>query len=102
MNQWRSPTAEALYRDHPQLEVRAAGIRTGAKRKISEGDLAWADVVFVMEREHKKWLQEHFREIELPAIVILDIPDDLVFMDPELQRLLRLAIDPEIEVLRAS
>ena len=99
LNQWRSPTAEALYRNHPQLEVRSAGIRDGAKRRLSEGDLRWADVVFVMDREQKSRIREDFSEIELPQIQVLDIPGDLKYMDPELQRLLRLAIDPEIEVL---
>jgi len=61
--------------------------------------VAWAHAIFVMEREHKKWIQENFQDTQLPPIVILDIPDDFGFMDPELQRLLRLAIDPEIEVL---
>jgi predicted protein tyrosine phosphatase len=98
-NQWRSPTAEALYRDHPQLEVRSAGIRPNAKRRIGAGDIKWSDVIFVMEREHKKWIQDHFRDEELPPIEVLDIPDDFHFMDAELQTLLRLAIDPELEVL---
>ena len=101
-NLWRSPTAEALYRDHPQLEVRSAGIRPNARRRIGAGDIKWSDVIFVMEREHKKWIQDHFRDAELPPIEILDIPDDFGFMDSELQTLLRLAIDPELEVLFSS
>lgn len=99
LNQWRSPTAEVLYRDDARLEVRSAGIRQGAKRRISENDLHWANVIFVMEREHKQWIQEHFRDTALPQIQVLDIPDDLEYMNPELQRLLRLAIDPEIDAL---
>jgi predicted protein tyrosine phosphatase len=99
LNRWRSPTAAALYRDDPRLAVRSAGIRPKAEHRINQGDVEWADVILVMEREHKKWIQDHFREVKLPPIEILDIPDDFGFMDPELQRLLRLAIDPEIEVL---
>ena len=99
LNQWRSPTAEAWYRNHPQLEVRSAGIREGAKRRLSVGDLRWADVVFVMDREQKSRIREDFSEIELPQIQVLDIPGDLKYMDPDLQQLLRAAIDPEIAVL---
>lgn len=102
LNQWRSPTAEALYRDDPRLEVRSAGIRPSAKRKISKRDLAWAEVIMVMEREHKKWIQEHFRDVKLPPIVNLDITASLGYMDPELQLLLRSSIDPEIEALLSS
>ncbi|MBL9174848.1 MAG: hypothetical protein JNL10_15025, partial [Verrucomicrobiales bacterium] len=50
MNQWRSPTAEALYRNDARLEVRSAGVRIGARRRITQEDLEWADWIFVMER----------------------------------------------------
>ncbi len=97
MNQWRSPTAEVLYRSDPRLEVRSAGVRTDANRPIRAADLEWADVVFVMDRQQKARIREQFRDVELPEIRVLEIPDGLIYMDPELQRLLRLAIDPEIE-----
>lgn len=99
LNQWRSPTAEKLYQNHPQLEVRSAGTRAQARRRLSQSDLAWADVVFVMEREHKAWIREQFQGMELPRIQVLEIPDNLEYMDPELQRILRLSVDPEIEAL---
>ena len=99
MNKWRSPTAEVLYRSDPRLEVRSAGVRTDAKRPIRAADLEWANVVFVMDRQQKARIREQFRDVELPEIRVLEIPDGLIYMDPELQRLLRLAIDPEIESL---
>jgi len=99
LNQWRSPTAEAIYRNDPRLEVRSAGVRSEAKRRISEADIVWADVIFVMDREQKRWIQERFREVNSSKIQVLDIPDALVYMAPELQRLLRLAIDPELDAL---
>jgi predicted protein tyrosine phosphatase len=102
LNQWRSPTAEALYRNDPRLEVRSAGIRANATRRVSKRDLAWAEVIMVMEREHKKWIQEHFRDEQLPPIVNLNVTVGLGFMNPELQRILRSAIDPEIEALLST
>ncbi|HWD17785.1 MAG TPA: protein-tyrosine-phosphatase [Verrucomicrobiae bacterium] len=99
MNQWRSPTAEALYRNDPRLEVRSAGIRASAKRQISQRDVAWAEVIMVMEREHKKWIEDHFRGMLLPPIINLDITASMEFMDANLQGLLREAIDPELEAL---
>ena len=96
LNQWRSPTAEAIYRNDARLEVRSAGLRTNATRILSGANVAWADVIFVMDVEQKAWIQERFRGQILPRIHSLDIPDTLVYMDPELQRLLRLAIDPEL------
>ena len=96
LNQWRSPTAEVIYRNDARLDVRSAGIRTDAKRHLGAPDIRWADIIFVMDQNQKAWIQESFREQALPALRVLDIPDDLVYMDPELQRLLRQAIDPEL------
>ena len=99
LNQWRSPTAETLYRNDARLEVRSAGLRSNAIRPLSDADIAWAEIIFVMDREQKEWLQERFRSLDIPRIHSLDIPDTLVYMDPRLQRLLRQGIDPEIETL---
>jgi len=99
LNQWRSPTAEHIYRDDARLQVRSAGIRAEARRRVSESDLNWADVVFVMDRDQKRWIREQFREVELPEIRILDVPDEFQYMDPRLQAALRAAIDPEIDAL---
>ncbi len=102
LNQWRSPTAETLYRNDPRLMVRSAGIRPNSRRRLSEGDLAWANVIFAMEREQAKWIQANFRDRTLPPVITLDIPDGLEYMDPELQTLLRTAVDPELAVLLGS
>ncbi len=102
LNRWRSPTAEMLYRSDPRLAVKSAGVSSSAKHLISEADVNWADVIFVMERGHKARIQERFRDSRLPPIEVLDIPETLQYMDPELQRLLRLAIDPEINALLAA
>jgi predicted protein tyrosine phosphatase len=91
-----------LYRSDPRLEIRSAGVRPGAKHRINAADVAWADVIFVMDREQKQWIQERFRHVERLNIQVLDIPASLVYMDPELQRLLRSALDPEIEELLTS
>lgn len=102
LNQWRSPTAEHLYRTDTRLQVRSAGIRADAKRRLSEADLTWADVVFVMDREQKNAIVTKFRNLELPRIEDLDITDEYEYMDPRLQEALRLAIDPEIDAILSS
>lgn len=95
MNKQRSVTAERLYRNDARLEVRSAGVRSDALRRVSEEDLAWAEVVFVMEREHKLWIATRFKDCQLPPIEVLDIPDEYECMDRELQEILRLNLDPE-------
>jgi len=99
MNKQRSVTAERIYRKDARLEVRSAGVRVDANRRVSEADLKWADVVFVMEHEHKDWIATRFEGLDLPAIGVLDIPDEYEAMDPELQQILRSLLNPEIDYL---
>jgi predicted protein tyrosine phosphatase len=86
-NQWRSPTAEQVWRRQKiaGLNVRSAGTSPKAKHPISHSDIQWADVIFVMEPKHKQRLQAEFRQslIHKP-IEVLDIPDDYQYMAPEL------------------
>lgn len=102
MNKQRSVTAERLYRNDARLEVRSAGVRPGANRLVTENDMAWADIVFVMEREHKASIQSCFGHLPLPPIDVLDIPDEYECMDPELVEMLRQMLDPEIDHLLST
>ena len=102
MNKDRSATAEKIYRNDPRLEVRSAGVRSGANRRVSEADLRWADVVFAMEHEHKLWIKTRFEGLPLPRIDVLEIPDEFEYMDPALQEMLRAMLDPEIGHLLSS
>ena len=93
-NQWRSPTAERIYRDDPRIEPRSAGVSPAARRRVSVKDLSRADLVLVMERKHGVRIREQFRdEPDLPQIESLDVPDEFEFMDPELMRLIREGVE---------
>jgi predicted protein tyrosine phosphatase len=84
-NQWRSPTAEAIYKGRPDTVVKSAGTKPTARIKLSAKLVLWADVIFAMEKEHKQRLMERFPlETMEKEIVILNIPDEYEFMDPEL------------------
>jgi predicted protein tyrosine phosphatase len=84
-NQLRSPTAEKIFSKSDRLEVRSRGLSASANRRLTADDVTWAEVIFVMEPEHKKQLLQAFRdEARLRGIHVLDIPDDYGFMDPEL------------------
>lgn len=90
-NQWRSPTAEQVWRRHPALSVRSAGTSPNARRHVCAQDLQWADTIFVMEEKHKSRLRAEFgRLLEHKPVHVLDIPDEYKYMDPalveELQR----------------
>jgi protein-tyrosine phosphatase len=88
-NQWRSPTAARIYGNDQRIEVRSAGVSPQSIHRASQRDLEWADLVLVMETEHKARLREIFKDMQLPPIDSLDIPDDYGYMDPELVTLIR-------------
>lgn len=98
-NQWRSPTAEQVWRRHPALSVRSGGTSPNAKHPVTASDLAWAEVIFVMEDKHKSRLLAEYRQIlEDKPIHVLDIPDKYRYMDAELVDLLRQSVGEILEL----
>ncbi len=96
-NQWRSPTGEQVWRRHPRVNARSAGTSAGARRVVSAADLAWADVVLVMEDKHRSRLIAEYRQLlQHKPLHVLDIPDDYKYMDPDLVQLLG---DPVADLL---
>ncbi|MBA2930436.1 phosphotyrosine protein phosphatase [Pseudomonas sivasensis] len=88
-NQWRSPTAEAIWRRRPGFNVRSAGTSPNARKSVGPADIRWADVIFVMERKHRqRLLADYALLLEHKAVHVLDIPDDFQYMDPELVEML--------------
>lgn len=94
-NKWRSPTAERVWWKTPGLSVRSAGLSATAKRRLTSVDVTWADVIFVMEDQHKSRLTRDFRHVlDGTPVHVLDIPDDYKFMDSELVTLLIEGTEP--------
>ncbi|MEM9864115.1 MAG: protein tyrosine phosphatase [Myxococcota bacterium] len=91
-NQWRSPTAELLFRSNGRAEARSAGTSPKARRRVSAALLAWADRVYVMEKRHRTLLEQRFGRDGLPPVTVLDIPDEWEAGDPELVALLRASL----------
>ena len=98
-NQRRSPTAEALFRGHPAYEARSAGTETGARIKLTAGQIGWADLVFCMEKSHAARVQESFsQELGEKPLIVLRIADDYEFMDPALVDLLQTELETYLEL----
>ena len=98
-NQWRSPTAEALFKNHPRYEARSAGTSDSARIKVTACHLGWADLIFGMECKHAELLRERFPvELTDKPLITLRIPDDYAFMDPALIALLRDELATHIEI----
>lgn len=97
-NRWRSPTAEALFQNHPCYNARSAGTENGARVKVTVGHVGWADMIFCMEKKHAERLREKFpEELAGKKIITLRIPDDYAFMQPELVERLRAGLSAHLE-----
>ena len=96
-NQWRSPTAESIFKNRPKIQVRSAGTADSAKNKVSEKLLLWADMIFVMEKKHKEILIERFDRKHSDRMIVLGIPDDYKYMDPELVEMIKAGVAPYLE-----
>jgi predicted protein tyrosine phosphatase len=92
-NQWRSPTAELLFKNHATHSAKSAGTSDKARIKVNQKMIAWADFVFVMERKHRKILEQNFPlAIASKLIIVLDIEDNYEFNAPELIDILRISL----------
>ena len=88
-NRLRSPTAEQIFSDLPGCEVSSAGVNSDADNPVTGDMIEEADLIFVMERSHRRKLQQRFQKhLRSAHIICLDIPDDYAFMDPGLIALL--------------
>ena len=92
-NRLRSPTAEQVFSNHPDMECTSAGTNNDADHPLTAELVVWADVIFVMEEHHRvKILAKFKRHLAKVRIICLDIPDEYEFMDPTLVRLLEVKV----------
>jgi predicted protein tyrosine phosphatase len=97
-NKKRSRTAEYIFKNDNRFNIRSAGLSPKSDRKISENDLNWADLVFVMETGQRKKIWEIYSHLELPTVEILNIADDYEFMDEELVEILTVKINDLLKI----
>jgi len=97
-NKRRSRTAEHIFKNDNRFNIRSAGLSPKSDRKISENDLNWADLVFVMEHEQRSKIRELYRHLDLPKIDVLNISDDYEFMNLELVEMLTERIDGKLMI----
>ena len=84
-NKWRSLTAETIYKNSSEYDVKSTGTEDSARIKINSKLIVWAEIIFVMEKKHKEKLLEKFpNEISNKKVIVLDIPDIYKYMDKEL------------------
>jgi predicted protein tyrosine phosphatase len=97
-NKWRSPTAEKIFHGVNGCQARSAGTEPGARVRLNEGHIGWADIIFVMEKKHLRRLREKFGfALEDKRIICLNIEDDYGYMDEELIHILKSTVSQYIE-----
>ena len=97
----RSPTAEEMFRERSDLEVRSAGtsLLSALRTRLSRDLVNWADVIFVMEDRHAEYIAQKLGMPDaLEKVIVLGIPDRYRKNDPELRRLLRERVAPHLDV----
>lgn len=88
-NRLRSPSAEHIFAG-PDVETDSAGLAPDADCPLSAEQVEWADLIFVMEKQHRAKLKQRFAALlKGKRVVCLDIPDRYEFMQAELVTLLQ-------------
>lgn len=88
-NRLRSPTAEAIFVNHPGVAVDSAGLNPDADVPLSSEQIQWADTILVMEKAHRSRLNQKYRSLlKGKRVAVLNIPDQYDFMDAALIDLL--------------
>lgn len=83
-NKKRSPTGEHVGR-LLGFETMSAGLAPDADELVCSEYLNWAEIIFVMESKHKTKLnKEYSRYLRNKKIIVLNIPDNFEYMQPEL------------------
>ncbi|MBK9617048.1 MAG: phosphotyrosine protein phosphatase [Uliginosibacterium sp.] len=96
-NKLRSPTAEQVFAGYPGIACTSAGLNHDAENPLTPEQLAWAELIFVMEKAQRSRLRERFGEhLHGQRVVCLNIPDNYRFMQPELVALLEKKVTPHL------
>lgn len=87
-----------MFADRPGIECASAGVSHDAETPLSAELVAWADLIFVMEKAHKAKLSARFRaQLGGKRVICLGIPDNYRHMDPALVELLRRKVTPHLD-----
>ncbi|OAV43411.1 low molecular weight protein tyrosine phosphatase family protein [Lewinella sp. 4G2] len=97
-NQWRSRTAETIFKNNGLHQVKSAGTSAAARVRVNASLLRWADRILVMEDRHREIIEERFPDaVRGKEVEVLDIPDDYRYMNEELVAELRLVMEGIID-----
>ena len=89
-NKFRSATAEAIFSEYDGIEAIGCGVNQDAATPLSGDLIEWADIVFVMERQHwNKMSSQYNTHLKEKRMICLGVPDKYEYMHPGLIKLLK-------------
>ncbi len=98
-NRLRSPTAETVFAEYPNVEAISAGTNKDAETPVTGDLIEWADAILVMEKSHRHKIAQKFKkQLKGKKLAVLDIPDKYEYMDPELVKLLRSRVPKYVHI----
>ena len=84
-NRSRSLTAERMFEESRGYAVKSVGTALGARQRVTNWHIRWADTIFVMEEIQALLLKEQFADLlSDKPVICLGIPDTYTFMQPDL------------------
>jgi predicted protein tyrosine phosphatase len=92
-NKRRSKTAEKIFCNDQRIRIVSAGLSEKSTRKLTVSDIENADIIVVMEHEHKLRIRAMYRSTTIAPIEVLGIEDIYEYMDNELIELLQSGIN---------
>jgi predicted protein tyrosine phosphatase len=102
-NRIRSLTAEHMMQGAPGCAVKSAGTEPNSRIRVNEGHIGWADFIFVMEKKHRRILEENFPEaLNGRKVICLHIPDVYQYMEPALVDDLKAGISHHVQLPESS
>ena len=94
-NKVRSLTAEHLYRERQDLEVRSCGTAAFAKNQLTEEVMKWADMVFIFDELQADAIEKKFgKDVFGKEIISLGLADVYQYKSESLVLKLTAKIEP--------
>lgn len=94
----RCQTAAQLFTGTPGIKVDFACLGSSARHPLSEENLDWAHVIFVMDEETRRRLEKRFEEpLRRKQVINLGLPAELEHLDLRLVEMLRSRVRPHLQ-----
>lgn len=98
-NKLRSATAEVVFSTYEGVDAIGAGTNQDAPTPVSGDLIEWADVILVMEQSHRNKISKKYpQQLKGRKLAVLGIPDNFIYMDPELIRILKMKVPKYVRI----